>query len=92
LINQESKFYAVVKAGPLKTSLAVIGSWKQIGDIFLDPQVTSKLLIEDYINQTYSSGKQSVSHNIGYYFISRIWGSPLSVRLLSWIEKILGNF
>jgi len=66
---------AVEKRVPLNQVLSDLEGWRSSGFIELDPRIVKSLELDDYINQSYSNGKDTVSLYIGYYLTSKKVGA-----------------
>jgi len=66
---------AVEKKVPLNQVLADLEGWRSSGLIELDPRIVKSLELDDYINQTYSNGNNTMSLYIGYYLTSKKVGA-----------------
>jgi len=55
------------KQVPLSETLADIRGWTVSGYTPLDPKIVEALELDDYVNHTYSNGKEVISLYIGYY-------------------------
>ena len=62
---------------PLYRALAKIESW-QVEQIPLEKKIVDALELDDYVNQKYKKGQDSVSLYIGYYLTSKKVGSAHS--------------
>lgn len=74
-IYWEPSSRTVRKDRPLSLVLADIKGWKSNGIIPLDPKIINALELDDYANQSYSSGQELVSLYIGYYFTHKKIGA-----------------
>ena len=59
---------AVRKQISLRETLSDIKGWGSAGFIPLDEEIVRALKLDDYTNQSYSKGHQTVSLYVGYYF------------------------
>ena len=66
---------AVQKNIPLSQALSDIKGWKSDGSTPLDPRIVESLELDDYVNQTYSNGNNTVSLYIGYYLTTKKVGA-----------------
>ena len=75
LIYWQPSSKAVKKNIPLSQALSDIKGWKIDGLMPLDPTIVEALKLDDYVNQTYSKGKNTVSLYIGYYLTTKKVGA-----------------
>jgi EpsI family protein len=66
---------AVEKKVPLSQVLSELEGWRSSGLIELDPRIVKSLELDDYINQSYSNGKDTISLYIGYYLTTKKVGA-----------------
>lgn len=69
---------AVEKKVPLTQALSDIEGWKSSEFIELDPTIVKALELDDYINQNYSNGNNTISLYIGYYLTTKKVGAAHS--------------
>ena len=60
---------------PLSHALSDIKGWKNNGSTQLDQRIVKTLKLDDYVNQTYSNGNNTVSLYIGYYLTTKKVGA-----------------
>ena len=75
LIYWQPSSKAVQKNIPLSQALSDIKGWKSDGPTPLDPTIVKSLKLDDYVNQTYSNGNNTVSLYIGYYLTTKKVGA-----------------
>ena len=78
LIYWQPSSKAVEKKIPLSHALSDIRGWKSDDSTPLDPKIVKSLKLDDYINQTYSNGNDTVSLYIGYYLTTKKVGAAHS--------------
>jgi len=66
---------AIEKKIPLTQALSDIKGWKSAMSTQLDPRIVKALKLDDYVNQTYSKGNNTVSLYIGYYLTTKKVGA-----------------
>lgn len=66
------------KSMPLAKALSSIPGWTMVGNSPLDSEIVTALKLDDYINASYSNGKDVVSLYIGYYLTSKKVGASHS--------------
>lgn len=66
---------AVNKMVPLSEALEDITGWTMRGYAPLDPRIVKSLKLDDYANQNYSNGSDTISLYIGYYFTTKKVGA-----------------
>jgi EpsI family protein len=69
---------AVEKKIPLSKALSNINGWAMTGNTPLDPTIVKALELDDYINQNYSNGSNTISLYIGYYLTTKKVGATHS--------------
>jgi len=69
---------AVEKKIPLSQALSDINGWVMRGYTPLDPTIVKALELDDYINQNYSNGNNTISLYIGYYLTTKKVGAAHS--------------
>ena len=74
--NPSSK--AVEKKIPLSQALSDINGWVMRGYTPLDPTIVKALKLDDYANQNYSNGNNTISLYIGYYLTTKKVGAAHS--------------
>ncbi|MCJ7773190.1 MAG: EpsI family protein [Desulfobacterales bacterium] len=75
LIYWQPSSKAVQKNTPLSQALSDIKGWKSDGATPMDPRIVDSLELDDYVNQTYSNGNNTVSLYIGYYLTTKKVGA-----------------
>ena len=75
LIYWQPSSKAVQKNIPLSQALSDIKGWKNDGLTPLDPRIVKSLELDDYVNQTYSNGNNTISLYIGYYLTTKKVGA-----------------
>lgn len=78
LIYWQPSSKAVEKKLSLSQALSDIKGWKSNGSTPLDPRIVKSLKLDDYVNQTYSNGNNTVSLYIGYYLTTKKVGAAHS--------------
>jgi len=71
LIYQHPSSKAVSKQVPLTQALSDIDGWAMKGYTPLGPKIVKALELDDYANQNYSDGNDTISLYIGYYFTTK---------------------
>jgi EpsI family protein len=56
-----------VAKSPLREVFGVIGGWRPVGNIGLDPRIVDELKLDDYLFQSYGRDNKLVNLYIGYY-------------------------
>ena len=69
---------AVNKEVALADALSDINGWATSGHTPLPPKIIKALELDDYANQTYSNGKDTISLYIGYYLTTQKVGAAHS--------------
>ena len=69
---------ALKKQIPLSEAFTDIHEWHQSSSSPLSPQIVASLELDDYVNQSYSNGQDTVSLYIGYYITSNKVGAAHS--------------
>ena len=77
-IYQSPTSTAVKKQIPLHQALKDIEGWPTRGHSPLDPKIVTALELDDYINQNYSNGNNTISLYIGYYLTTQKVGAAHS--------------
>ena len=75
LIYRAPSSKAVKKELPLAQALVNIKDWTVSGYTPLDPKIVEALELDDYANQNYSNGNNTISLYIGYYFTTKKVGA-----------------
>jgi EpsI family protein len=65
----------IKKTIPLNQALAGLEGWKQNGVFLIDERIVRELKLDDYANQNYTKGVDTVSLYIGHYFTARKVGA-----------------
>lgn len=65
----------VIKKEQLQTALADLDQWKQNAVIPMDERIVQELKLDDYANQTYVKGPDSLFLYIGYYYNNKKVGA-----------------
>lgn len=75
IIHYSPKSVSVKKKIALHEAAEKIPGWYNAGFEFLDPRITDALKLDDYINNSYSKGKNRVDLYVGYYFSTKKVGA-----------------
>jgi EpsI family protein len=59
----------------LQQALKDIEGWDRVGNSPLEPEIVKALELDDYINQNYSNGTDTISLYIGYYLTTKKVGA-----------------
>ena len=77
VVYSQTDSVSVKKKMPLYRALAKIEGW-QVEQVRLDKEIVDALKLDDYVNQNYKNGQDSVSLYIGYYLTSKKVGAAHS--------------
>jgi EpsI family protein len=75
IVNIAPSSKAVVKKNSLNEALQLMQGWKGAGPMAMDDGIVKGLDLDDYVNQMFSNGKESVWLYIGYYLTSQKIGA-----------------
>lgn len=75
LVNFRTSTIAESKGIRLAQSLGAVAHWQLVKSTPLLDVIVKELQLDDYLNQTYSNGKDQVSVYIGYYHTSKKVGA-----------------
>ena len=73
--------YWIPSSGPIKKKISLnlalsnIKGWTPLGFTVLDPEIISALDLDDYVNQSYYSGREKIHLYIGYYYSNKKIGA-----------------
>ena len=75
IVNIAPSSKAVVKKNSLNEALQSMKGWKGAGPRAMDEVIVKELKLDDYVNQMFSNGKETVWLYIGYYLTSKKIGA-----------------